>query len=93
MVLFTSSSAISKLLPQADYNSKPEQKINDTVHNSSVCPLTGPVEIQQDKSSSIGETPDKELKRDENQEELRWKTMAMLCFWLSSIKSYALILI
>lgn len=91
MVLFTSSSAISKLPPYADYNSQTEQKINDTVQNSSVCPLIGPVEIQQDKSSSIEETPDEELKRDENREELGWKTMAMLCVWLSSIKSYALI--
>lgn len=66
-----------KLL-KADCNSKTMQKINSIVHN--FCSLTDPVEIPQAESKSMGESPHRALKTDENQEELHKKAMARLSY-------------
>lgn len=64
--MFTSSTAVAETTTVADYKSKAAQEIDVILRSSSFCPLIVPVDIQQPKSSSLGEIPDRVQKGHKN---------------------------
>lgn len=64
--MFTSSIAVAETPTVADYKSKTAQEIDVILRNSSFCSLIVPVDIEQTKSSSLGEIPDRVQKGHKN---------------------------